>query len=85
MTTISEKSIGIAAKMYECRNSARQILGEKYQNHMNQLGTSIKAVAKRDNCTELTAAINIIKGPDLDGMEAMMIMAAVVEIIEPSL
>ena len=35
----------IAAKMYECRDTARRLLGDKYPDRMLELGQAIKALS----------------------------------------
>jgi len=80
----NEQHVAIAAKMYECRATARRILGDKYHQHMNERALVVRAVAKRDNCDDIVAGATVIKESGLQGMDALLLMAAVVEITEPS-
>lgn len=80
----TEQHVEIAAKMYECRTAARSILGDKYQDKMCELAHVVRAVAKRDNCNDIVAGATVIKAAGLEGMQALMLMAAVVEMVEPS-
>lgn len=84
MATTNEINIQTAAKMYECRDAARQILGSKYQGRMNELGKVLEAVAERDRCNHIVAGTTAIKDAGLTGIDALMLIAAVVEITEPS-
>lgn len=70
--------------MYECRTAARQILGEKYPDKMRELAEVVRAVATRDRCSDIVAGATVIKSAGLEGLQLLMIMAAVVEMVEPS-
>ena len=79
-----EQNISTAAQMYECRVAARRLLGDKYQEHMDERARVVKAVAKRDKCNDIVAGATVIKEAGLEGMQALLLMAAVVEMVEPS-
>lgn len=79
----NEQHFEIAAKMYECRTAARQILGDKYLDKMHELAQVVRAVAKRDKCDAIVAGATVIKAAELEGMQALLLMAAVVELLEP--
>lgn len=81
----TEQHVQLAAKMYECRTAARSILGEKYQEKMREIAQVVSAVAKRDKCNAIVAGATVIKAENLGGMESLMLMAAVVEMVEPSI
>ena len=81
---MTEQPIKIAAKMYECHDAARLILDDKFKSRMQELGLVIKAVADRDKCNEIVAGATVIKDGELHGMMSLLIMAAVVEMVEPS-
>gem|GEM_PF-2833256 len=70
--------------MYECRATARRLLGERFKPRMREWGKIVQAVAKRDNCNEIVAGATVIKEAKLFGMDSLMLMAAVVELVEPS-
>lgn len=80
----TEKLVGIAAQMYECRSTARRLLGDKFPVRMSEYADVIRAVAERDNCNDVVAGATVIKEAGLMGMDALLLMAAVVEMTEPS-
>ena len=80
----AEQHVAIAAQMYECRAAARRLLGAKYHERMRDYATVVRAVAERDNCNDIVAGATVIKEAKLQGMEALLLMAAIVEITEPS-
>lgn len=80
----AEQKIVMLARMYECRNAARQIMGDRYHDKMIELAQVIKAVAKRDDCSYVKAGMTVITSGELEVAQALMIMAAVVEMTEPS-
>lgn len=80
----TETHVTIAAQMYECRSTARRLLGDKFSPRMAEYADVIRAVAKRDNCNNIIAGATIIKDAPLHGMDALLLMAAVVEMTEPS-
>lgn len=80
----TEKHVALAAQMYECRTTARRLLGERFGPKMRELADVVRAVAKRDGCNDIVAGATIIKEARLLGMDSLMLMAAVVEMTEPS-
>ena len=80
----TEQHVAMAAKMYECRSAARRLLGDKFNQQMDERARVVRAVAKRDNCNEIVAGATVIKEAGLQGMDALLLMAAVVEMTEPS-
>lgn len=83
-----EALITTAEKLYKCRTAARKLHGEKYPVKITYYQNYIRAyMAKHSTSDELAAAIGLCdecKGMDGAGMFTMMIMAAAVEMIEPS-
>ncbi len=77
---IDERRIKMAAKLYECRDAAKTLLGGQYAPKMRQWGEVISGKARESGCSELAAAVALAK--DADGFCAMVIMAAVVEMTE---
>lgn len=84
MTQTEEKHVKTAAKLYEMRDTARMLLGEKYKPHMAELGKILKATADRDGKEVLTVAKEVCTKRDLIGMDMLMVMAAAVELVEPT-
>lgn len=80
----NEQQVKLAAKLYELRDRARLLLGDKYAAHMAELGKILKMTAERDNKTPLAVATEVCKKRGLIGMDMMMVMAAAVELTEPT-
>lgn len=80
----TEKHVAIAAQMYECRSTARRLLGDKFHARMAEYSDVVRAVAQRDKCNEIVAGATVIKEAGLTGMDSLLLMAAVVEMTEPS-
>lgn len=80
----TEQHVAMAAKMYECRATARRLLGDKFHERMAERARLVRAIAKRDNCNDIVAGATVIKEANLQGMDALLMMAAVVEMTEPS-
>lgn len=81
-----EKEIKIAAKLYECRDTAKRFFREEYAEKLKPYIAIIKAVMKANELDELQAILKISQTESYqeNGMAQMMFMAAVVEIMEPS-
>lgn len=77
-----QKPIQISAKLYQCRDTARLLLGDKYHARMESYGNLVRDVMDRKKCNELKASILLAE--HADGMVSIMIFAATVELIEPS-
>lgn len=71
-----------AAKLYECRDAAKTLLGEHYHRDITLLAKRIKSKAAELDCNDLQAAIALAK--DADGFQTIVILAAAVEMVEPS-
>lgn len=80
----TEKQVAMAAQLYDMRDRARRLLGDNYKPHMAELGKILKATADRDKKDALSVAIEVCKKRELIGMELMMVMAAAVELTEPT-
>lgn len=80
----TQKQVALAAKLYEARDAMRRILGDKFAARMAELGAVIKSVAAKRNQNELQAAQDIISAGELQGMDAVQLLAAAVELVEPS-
>lgn len=83
-----EALITTAEKLYKCRTAARKLHGEKYPAKIIYYQNYIRAyMAKHSEDDQLAAAIGLCdeyKGMEGADMFTMMIMAAAVEMIEPS-
>jgi hypothetical protein len=78
----AESAIKVAAKLYECRDTARSLLGAHYAGDMAKWGRLIGALSKKRGCSELDAAKGL--ADEAGGMGAVLILAAYVELSEPS-
>ena len=80
----TQKQIEMAAKLYELRDRARTLLGDRYKPHMTELGKILQATADRDGKSVITVAQEVCTKRDLIGMDMLMVMAAAVELVEPT-
>lgn len=80
----TEKQVTMAAQLYDMRDKARRLLGDNYRPHMAELGKILKMTADRDKKDALAVAIEVCKKRELIGMDLMMVMAAAVELTEPT-
>lgn len=79
-----EREVKMAAKLYEMRDTAKRLLGDKYTGHMAMNGKILQDTATRDKTTPLAVAIAVCKKPGITAMETIFIMSAAVELAEPS-
>lgn len=78
----SEQAVKMAAKLYECRDTAKRLFGSEYQQRMEAYGQAVKSAANALNCSEIAAATKLAN--KAGGMSAICYLAAVVEMTEPS-
>lgn len=79
---MDEKTVKLTAKLYECRDAARTLLGASYFEHMREYAKVIDDCAVHDNCSFLSAAIRLAK--QTQAPTSVFLLAAVVEHSEPS-
>ena len=79
-----EKQVRMAATLYDMRDKARRLLGDKYKPHMAELGRILKMTAERDKKSVLQVATEVCRKRELIGMDLMLVMAAAVELTEPT-
>jgi hypothetical protein len=80
-----ETEIKIAAKIYQCRDTAKKLHGDGYEKEMSDYKHYIKAcMAKFKFKNEIEAAMQLIKDCDGDGVATINILSALAEILEPS-
>lgn len=75
-----ESMAALVAKLYACRKSSRFVLGDSFSEVMKQLGEALK---KRGE-SPIASALAVIREHGLDGIEAVHVLAAAVELIEPT-
>ena len=80
----TEKQVTMAAELYNMRDKARRLLGDKYKPHMAELGKILTMTAQRDKKEPLAVAIDVAKKRNLIGVDLMLVMAAAVELAEPT-
>jgi hypothetical protein len=78
----AEAAVKIAAKLYECRDAAKSLLGAHYARDMELWARAIRGVATAEKDTEVAAATKMAR--EADGFGAIVILAAYVEMTEPS-
>jgi hypothetical protein len=74
----------LAATFYQSRETARSLLGERYSGRMQELGAVLQRVASNRRTGTFDAAQDVIRAADLYGFEAIQVVAAAVELAEPS-
>jgi len=78
--------VQMAAKLYECRDTAKGFLRDDYKTRLQPYTQLIKAVMKANSLEEIPALLKISETETYQesGFVQMMFMAAVAELIEPS-
>jgi len=81
-----EKQIKMAAKLYECRDTAKKFLGAEYKERLKPYTQILKATMKANNLEEIPALLKVSQTETYQDnpIGQMMFMAATVELIEPS-
>jgi hypothetical protein len=81
-----EEQIKTAAKLYKCRDKAKNLLKELYPEKIKPCVSLINAVAKSNKLDTLQAVLIIGESKVFreDGFAMILLMAAAVEIIESS-
>ena len=74
----------LAAKFYETGTTAKMLLGDHYSGRMQELGAVLTKVASVRKTGTLDAAQDVVRAADLYGFEAIQVLAAAVELMEPS-
>lgn len=81
-TLASMSGAQLVAKIHECRDVAKLLLGGHFARDMKLGAMVIRGRATTDQCSYLEAALKI--AVDGDGFSAIMIVAAYVEMTEPT-
>jgi len=81
-----EQNVRTAARLYEARDTAKTVLGDKYALRMFRGGQLLTKSARNSGQSVLTVAAHLAKKCEEDGrpFAAVVILAAAVELIEPS-
>jgi hypothetical protein len=78
----NERAVTITAQLYECRRAARSLLGTHYKRDMDLWAKAIRDGALQVGVSELAVATSIAR--KTDGFGAIVVLAAYVEMTEPS-
>lgn len=80
------EQIQITAKLYQCQETAKNLFKEEYNERIQWYINLINDFATKHKLETLPAVISICQRETIrsNGVAMMMIMAAAVEIIEPS-
>lgn len=68
----TEKQVQMAAQLYDMRDKARRLLGEKYARHMAELGKILRVTADRDGKSAPAVATEVCKRRGLIGMDLLL-------------
>lgn len=83
-----EEQLRLASKFYRCRDAARMLYGKEYIKAITPYQEKIiQAMKEYDLDSEVEAAIRMVNKfikQDREAPEAMVILAAAVELVEPS-
>jgi hypothetical protein len=82
-----EKQIKLAAKLYQCRDTAKRFYREEFTSKIEPYKDLIKRHMELKQLDELKSAMEICEIPELKGnggFTIIMILAAAVELMEPS-
>lgn len=81
-----EQQIKMAAKLYRCRDTAKRFFGEEFKEKIQPYKKIISDVAMDKNIGELEAMMKICDDDVIknNGWTLMLLMAAAVELVEPS-
>jgi hypothetical protein len=81
-----EQQIKMAAKLYRCRDTATRFFGDEYKEKIEPYKKIIADVARDKNIGELEAMMKICEDDVIknNGWTLMLLMAAAVELVEPS-
>ena len=80
----TEQQVRIAAQLYDVRDTVRRFLGPEYAERMRGYETVIRAVAEQRGIALLAAAQVIVQEADLESFAAVFVLAAAVELVEPT-
>jgi hypothetical protein len=81
-----EQQTKIAAKLYQCRDTAKRFFKDEFYTKLEPYKALIKTVMAANKLEEIPALLKISQTETYseNAMAQMMFMAAVVELIEPS-
>lgn len=81
----TEKLVRIAARLYEARQVARDVWGDSFKATAARIGAEIQRYADAEGRADILAvAADIIRAQGHQGFDALGILAAAVELVEPT-
>ena len=72
--------VQLSAKLYDCRDAAKRLLGEHFKRDMDLWEIAIRRIAESRQSSNLNAAMALAK--EADGFGAIVILSAFVEMTE---
>lgn len=81
-TLCTEQNVRMTAQLYQARDTARQVLGDRFSTLMASLGADLTRRAEATGRQPLSIAIQAARS--VSGMDAVILLAAAVELAEPS-
>ena len=82
--TATQQQVQMAAQLYEMRDTAKRLLGNKYQDRMAEFGAALQDASTKTGREPLSLVIEAGTKQRLVGMDLVMMMAAAVELVEPT-
>ena len=81
-----EKEIKIAAKLYQCRDTVKNLFKNDFKEKIEPYKTAIKKYMASTGKDEIHSVLEICNTEEIKekGMAVLMFMAAATEMIEPS-
>jgi len=80
-----EKSVTLLTQLYDARRTVRELYGSQYRAYMAALGKTIVALTESSGRSTLDCTLELAKAPTLKPIERLAVIAAGVELLEPSL
>lgn len=83
----TEQQVKIAARIYEARDTAKRLLGDKYAAKIAEWQDAIRFYMKSTGLDGIHSVMELVSAAQRDGdaMPQMLLLAAYVEMIEPSI
>lgn len=79
----TQKAVQIASRLYEMRDCAKRVLGDRFPAFAAECAAPIIDAAEKTGDNVLMVAANCVKRADLHGMDLILVMGSVVEALEP--
>lgn len=79
-----EKLVSVASKLYSARSSLKTLFADTFETRCQEWQEVIRKVMEANSFTELEAMLDILQNLDGKEIAQMWVMAATVEMLEPS-